>query len=195
MPLLRLTIDDSRRSNQSGPLQNTELKLPRNGVQTYIVVATENLFPPNQQYLTHLRDGARQHGVPEGFQALLAALYASKTYERRRGAGVSRLELFSWPRQRSQLRPFGSRPCNRHRLVPARGISAVQGLLDQAAAGCRVDNSPRPSRQPVGHRRLHVPDQARRRDSDGRCRRALPPNGCGGGRPRSFNQHVFERHA
>ncbi|WP_353016832.1 gamma-glutamylcyclotransferase family protein [Mesorhizobium sp. M0854] len=43
-------------------------------VETYVAVATHNPPPPNAIYLAHIRDGARQHGLPEDYQRFLAGL-------------------------------------------------------------------------------------------------------------------------
>ncbi|MDW6022216.1 gamma-glutamylcyclotransferase family protein [Mesorhizobium sp. BAC0120] len=43
-------------------------------VQAYIATATPNPPAPNAAYLAHIRNGARQHGLPEHYQAFLAEL-------------------------------------------------------------------------------------------------------------------------
>lgn len=43
-------------------------------VQTYVAVATESPPVPNAQYLAHIRDGARQHDLPQHYQDWLAEL-------------------------------------------------------------------------------------------------------------------------
>lgn len=43
-------------------------------VQTYIAVPTLDPSPPDLNYLTQMRNGAKQHKLPEEYQAMLAAL-------------------------------------------------------------------------------------------------------------------------
>jgi len=43
-------------------------------VETYIAVPTDNPPHPDAYYLGQIRDGARQHGLPEAYQTWLAEL-------------------------------------------------------------------------------------------------------------------------
>ncbi len=43
-------------------------------VESYVAVSTQNPPPPSTVYLAHLRDGARHHGLPEGYRAFLDGL-------------------------------------------------------------------------------------------------------------------------
>jgi hypothetical protein len=43
-------------------------------VETYVAVPTADPPTPNEAYLGQIRDGARMHGLPEGYQAWLAGL-------------------------------------------------------------------------------------------------------------------------
>jgi gamma-glutamyl AIG2-like cyclotransferase len=43
-------------------------------VQAYIAIATRNPPPPSAAYLAHIRNGARQHALPEHYQTFLAEL-------------------------------------------------------------------------------------------------------------------------
>ncbi|TPK61661.1 gamma-glutamylcyclotransferase [Mesorhizobium sp. B2-4-19] len=51
-----------------------ELKGSLIEVQTYIAVATKNPPAPNIQYLTHIRNGAQQHNLPDSYREWLAKL-------------------------------------------------------------------------------------------------------------------------
>lgn len=43
-------------------------------VQTYLAIRQDGVHLPSLAYLKHLRDGARHHGLPAEYQAMLASL-------------------------------------------------------------------------------------------------------------------------